>query len=149
MIGKTELNELKRDVQKFVRKCKKYFYYSSPIKVFIKPSEDHDLYCYPFKRVPEIHLCKKWIIAYFIYRPEAYKRIVHEMLHIVLKLPDNIDYLHYYSYPWKDAFSKTVYEDMQRHQRFYMQRIVNKLQENLLNPYWIEELVQHGRLGWW
>jgi hypothetical protein len=143
------IDSIKKKVLQFVKRCQEYFRYNHPIIVKIKPDDDHDLYCLPLKYPAEIHLCKKWLIAYTLNGHEARKRIVHEFLHIAFKLPDNLPHLHYFSHPWKDALSKTVYEDMGKFRYFDWERILKQLEDNLLNPYWVEELVQNGRLGWW
>ena len=144
-----KLDNIVKDVRYFVKRCQEYFRYPHTVVIRIKPNEDKDLYCYPLKRPPEIHLCKKWLIAYNLNKDEARKRIVHEFIHIAFKLPDNIEQLHFYTYPWMDALSKTVYEDMREFKYFDWERILTKLENNLLNPYWCEELIQNGRLGWW
>ena len=143
------LKKVRRDLVDLIRRCQQYFNYNHPILIKIKPKEDKDIYCYPFKYPPEIHVCKKWLVAYGINKDEAFKRVVHEMLHIVFKLPDDIEKLHFYSHPWKDALSKTVYEDIGESLQFDWEAIIDKLERNLADPYWMEELKQNGRLGWW
>lgn len=139
---------MKSEIYKFAKKCQKYFQFFEPVKIIFRPEDPSDIYCFPLKTPPEIVLAKKWHEAWKQNKDEAKKRIVHEFIHIVLHLPDNIDSLHYYSHPWKDAFSLTVYQDMQKHDTFDMNRVIKELHRNLSNPEFMNSLIKNGKLGW-